>query len=308
MARKLLRALLGLLPKPLRNRLIREKTYFPTAMFQDIELTIATTAEDYADAFRLVHDAYVDRGWLQSQIDGRWVAWAQALPEATTLILRRGAKTIGTVTIVQDSPVGLPIDLTFSETRALRRESRSFAELSTLALAKGERASGLGMFLMISAWRYAKEKLGVTDLLIAVDAPIAPYYETLFCFGKCTHVRSYCGFPAQERARLEDPVVGLHQDVVALPAWLDQEWASPPKPGFVNPAAVALSPFPNSFESYPSLPASARAAAQMKLPRTVFREFFASKKALEDHDGKVIRYLAQWRSRQTLGDLEEVCA
>lgn len=299
--RRLVRHVCSLLPRSIRDPLVRRQCHFDASLTAEIEVTLATTRADYAEASRLVHDAYVGRGWLKSQDNGRWVASHQALPEATTIILRRRGKTVGTVAIVEDSPVGLPIDDTFGETAALRRPGRRFAELSTLALAQNERASGLGLLLMICAWRYAKHVLHVTDLLIAVDEPVAEYYEALFDFHRYTPTRSYAGFPSQHRARGEDPVVGLHQDVLTLPAWARQSWPAPPE-GRDNPATWAMARFPHGFEIYPVLPESRIMAARAKLPRSVFREFFAPHRLGED----VLRYLAQWRSRQTIADPEEV--
>lgn len=295
--------ILSCLPKGWREALIRRKAVYPSALLDDLRITRAASVDAYSGAFHLVHEAYVARGWIRPQPGRQWVGRHQALPESTVLVLYRSGDPVGTVGIVEDSPLGLPIERTFPEVGRLRGPGRKVAELGTLALASHARSTGLGILLMIAAWRYARRYLQVTDVVIAVDAHVASYYESLFRFSTYTGVRTYSGFPRHQHARTHDPVVALHQDVVTMDPWIEAHW-SRPRNGTLHPASIAVAPFPASFEDYPALPEGRASAARAKLPRAVFQQLLRNTQLPEPMDAEVTNYLRQWRSRETLAEIE----
>lgn len=197
----------------------------------------------------MVHDAYVGRGWLRPQQDP-WRPYPIDAPTSTVLLLWRDEEPVGTVSVVLDSPAGMPIVRTFPDhVGKLRRSGRRLAELTALALAPEHRRSGIGVCLAIEAWRYSRMQLGVTDLLSVVDTHIADYYMALFKFEPLTPVRSYAGFAPEERALDDDPVIGLHQDVEQAATWVETTRAVC-EPHQIDIASLALTSFPARFEYF----------------------------------------------------------
>jgi len=238
--------------------MIRKKCRLERSALRGVRFTQAHSRGDQRVAFRMVRDAYVARGWLRPH-DDEWRPSAVDDSNTTVLLLWRDDEPIGTVSVVQDSRYGLPIERTFPDhVGALRRPGRRLAEFTSLALAPAYRRSGIGVCLAIEAWRYSRMQLQITDLLSVVDAHIADYYMALFKFQPITPVRCYAGFERHERALEEDPVIGLHQDVVAAVTWAE---ANRPtcKPHQVDINTLALTAFPARFERFDSATRSRRA-------------------------------------------------
>lgn len=297
------------LPRALQHRLIRRGACFPLATMEGLVVEVATATEAYLAAFRLVHDAYVGRGWLKPQPSGFWVTSHHVLPESTVFVLRRGTQFLGTVALIEDSPLGLPIDHTFSaDTQRLRGPERHLVEVGSLALAPEIRRSGAAAVLMAAMWRYAYHRMEATDLLIAVSADVAVYYEALFDFAVYTPARDYAGFGVTGTAAEHDPVVGLRQDVVAARAFAARGWSRPSRAEF-NMRSLVEEPYPAAFERVPEASLCDSELARHKLPRAVFQRLFREHTGLiENLDEQTRAYLLRWRTRETVQGLGGVDA
>ena len=106
----------------------------------DLAVGLASETEDFDQAFRLVHDQYNWRGYMAPAPSGRRLMVHNALPTTKVFVARRGRHVAGTVTVVQDSLFGLPLDdLYRAEVAAIRRDEHRIAEVVALATAAGSR-------------------------------------------------------------------------------------------------------------------------------------------------------------------------
>ncbi len=95
-----------------------------------IRLRAAKNKKDLEEIYSLVHDAYVERGYIEPQPDGRLVLYPQLdnIPETTVIIMWDGDRIVGTNTLTLDGPKGLPSDEDFrKECDAIRAEGRKLA-------------------------------------------------------------------------------------------------------------------------------------------------------------------------------------
>lgn len=270
-SRRLRSSIVRALPTPLRRRLIRHQASFSSAYLEGVTVEVARSTADYLAAFRLVHDSYVARGWIEPSPDGLWINSHQLLPQSTVFVLKRQGEVRGTVTLVEDSPLGLPIDETFGgETQSLRRADRHLGEIASLAVSPAERSSGLVLLLVVSMWCYAEKRTAVTDLVVAVSEEIGDYYQALFNFSPYTRVKSYCGFGDTCHALDEDPVLGLRQNLATMRSYY-QDWPCPVQGSF-NMKTVADDSARSSYESWPPAQLAGEQLQRYKLPREVQRQ------------------------------------
>jgi hypothetical protein len=102
---------------------------------RDIRVKIASTRDEWAQAFQLVADNYQSRGYEAPGGDLRFTSY-HALPDTVTFVAKCGARVIGTFSLVPDNTLlGLPIESIYSaEIKELRPAGRHLAEVTNLAL------------------------------------------------------------------------------------------------------------------------------------------------------------------------------
>ncbi len=107
-----------------------------SAFFQPVEFRVVKTTQELLAAAQLVYTEYLLRGYLRPNAIQTKLSIYQALPSTATFIAsHRHAGIIGTITLVEDSPLGLPMDEAYkSELDGLRRQGIRVAEATMLAL------------------------------------------------------------------------------------------------------------------------------------------------------------------------------
>jgi hypothetical protein len=118
---------------------------------QPIEFRVVRDLHEFNEAMRLVYREYVKRGYMKSNAAQAKHMIFQALPTTTTFIAKH-YKTgiIGTITLVEDSPLGLPMDEIYkAEVDRLRKQQLHVAEASLLALDTS--LFGKGVFTLFHA-------------------------------------------------------------------------------------------------------------------------------------------------------------
>jgi hypothetical protein len=156
---------------------------------------VAETRDELEAAYRLVHDIYVQEGYADAHPSRMRVNLRYALPTTTTFVGIHQGRVVITMTLIGDSPLGLPMDAIFSrELYRLRKEDRFLAEVSALAsdpaYRKGTQA--LALYSNKIMWLYAIHNLKVDDLVIAVNPKHRWVYQTLILFEPISSgVKSY---------------------------------------------------------------------------------------------------------------------
>ena len=162
----------------------------------------AVTFHDLQEAYRLVHDVYVEAGYIRPDTSGIRLRMFEASPDEATFVAKVGTRIVGVVSVAADSPgLGLPSDGCFKkELEELRAAGARLSEMTNQAVAADYRKSGVATELMRCAAAHVIR--GRFDETIAVISPNhCPFYKILG-FREVGTPRSYS-------ETVYDPVVAL---------------------------------------------------------------------------------------------------
>lgn len=193
----------------------------------------ATQREHFEEAFRIVYQEYLKKGYCPAHPSKMRVSLYSTLPDTVTFCLWRKNILVGTASLIFDSPLGLPIESVYSkEIQTLRNAGRKLCEVSLLAL--NSQVIGKGILPIYFAERlrclyqifkpifwYARATTNSTDLCIAMNPVHKFLYSSLYFeqFGEERIYESVNGNPSiamrlnfenlEERARKKTP--GLYK-------------------------------------------------------------------------------------------------
>jgi GNAT superfamily N-acetyltransferase len=163
-----------------------------------VNYSIARDTETIEDAFRLVYQAYTEVG-LQAENEARIrftkyhvipttkIFVAVFRPELTKPDIDRARvnedkRVVGTLTLVLDSTLGLPVEQVCApEIADLRAGGARLAEVIALAIAPEFRRHNVMMYLYKVMFEYARYK-GVTDICCAVTKRHIEFYRDILLF------------------------------------------------------------------------------------------------------------------------------
>jgi UDP:flavonoid glycosyltransferase YjiC (YdhE family) len=195
------------LPRPIKRRSYLRHLRFHAGELRDLTFKLAETAQEREQAFRVLHDMYVRRGLLDPSSSGLKLTVFSLLPTTAIFIGIRDGRVLSTMSLVEDSPLGLPMeDLYADAVEKVRTRGGRLAEVGALAVARGARGKGLALQMYNLMFRWAHFHRSVDDLVIAVHPRVRDFYETLLLFDKIGGERRY--------STLKDaPAVALRLDL-----------------------------------------------------------------------------------------------
>lgn len=169
-----------LIPGVLYRRAMTKRLVVKSTELKNISICLADTLEEREKAFQLAHAAYVDRGIAIATRSGLKFSPFHLLPGTTTFVAKRGTHVLGTVSLIEDSPIGIPMESVHpEEVGRLRHAGRRFAEVSTLCVAPDVRGRGISLALYQAMVCWARRHRLIEDLVIAVH----PKMRDFFCHG-----------------------------------------------------------------------------------------------------------------------------
>ncbi|MEO6276420.1 GNAT family N-acetyltransferase [Roseateles sp.] len=179
-----------------------------------LELKVAETQQELEDCFRILHDAYVARGFMKPDPAGMRVTIYHALPTTTTLCAKWKGRVVGTISIIREGVFGFPLQSNFN-LEQVRKNDGQIAEISGLAVHPDFRKSG--STILFPLMKFVREYcVGMSDtrhLLIAVNPDHIDRYEALLFFERLRDP------PVTKYDFANDaPAVGATLDLQAAPA------------------------------------------------------------------------------------------
>ena len=174
---------LMVLPRRKRYRVLRFFADYDPAPSSRLVFKIAETREELEACFRLLHDAYVRRGYMKPDPSGMRVTIYHALPTTTTLCALFDGKVVGTISLIRESAIGFPLQRIFDLT-SVRAKRGNIAEVSALAIHPAFQGLG-GMVLlplMKFLYEYCTTLFDTRHLVIAVNPKHIETYESLLFF------------------------------------------------------------------------------------------------------------------------------
>ena len=221
---QVLRKLLAALPRDTRFALYRRFVDCDPHPSERLVLKIADTREELAACFSLLHDAYVDSGFMQPDPSGMRVTNYHALPTTTTLCAKWDGEVVGTISLIRESAFGFPLQKIFDLTEVRQKEG-NLAEVSALAVHKKFRKTGGAILfpLMKFMYEYATQYFDTRHLLIAVNPNRIEMYESLLFFERLT-ANVVDNYDFANGA----PAVGATLDLHFAPATLEAAYRNKP--------------------------------------------------------------------------------
>ncbi len=148
---------------------------------------LAETIDEFEQAFAILHDCYVEEGYMQANEAKLRITAYHLLPTTTTLICKDGDKVIATISIIKRGEFGIPADAILNINDHISI-GESIGEVSSLAIKKEYRSrSGNILFPFVKfSWEYSMRYLDLHHYLICHHPKFIAYYQTLFCFERIT--------------------------------------------------------------------------------------------------------------------------
>jgi len=218
------RKLFSLLPSNRRHSVYRSFVDCDPAPNKRLVLKIADTREELEACFKLLHDAYVNSGFMTPDPSGMRVTIYHALPTTTTLCAKYDDQVVGTLSLIRESAIGFPLQRIFDLT-SVREKEGNIAEVSALAVhPRFRRTGGSILFpLMKFMYEYCTTFFDTRHLVIAVNPRHIEMYESLLFFRRLTAsvVESYDFVNGA-------PAVGATLDLKHAPEVLRKAYAGKP--------------------------------------------------------------------------------
>ncbi len=203
------------------SRLTQARAFQPQTPEATVEgtLRVASTVDDFAAIHRLIHDAYVEQGYIEPQGNGRLLYNAEfdQRPETVVLMVESEGVLLGTLSLTVDGPRGLPVDRDFNATcNLVRREGRPLGCVWRLVTRQGyvdERRLVLTLIGEIVQEGLARQ---IKTYLCALNPKHERFYKRLLNMKSLAYCRSVQGLR-------NAPGVCMRGDVENLPPW----WTHP---------------------------------------------------------------------------------
>jgi hypothetical protein len=249
----------------------RNTSVSPPSEPSNISVTFAWQTHILDAAFRLTHDQYVRCGYMQPHPSGRRLSLHHALPSTRVFVARAEEAVLGTLSIIEDSPLGLPMDEIYSaELGGLRAQGRRIAEVSALVMDPATRHWDPArlMRLVRLALLYAAVGAALDDVCIAVNPRHVSFYRRVLHFVTLGDLKTY------EKVN-GAPAVALRLDLHGARAALHAVHS-----GRLQPSAH--DEFLYGLEAYcETMPEIRRDLKRSALTREQFVHFFGAQEALD---------------------------
>ncbi|MBN2212144.1 MAG: GNAT family N-acetyltransferase [Sedimentisphaerales bacterium] len=166
-----------------------------------VSIRRAVTADDLRQAYSLVHDCYVEQGYIFPLASGMRMRIFEAMPETVTFVAKAGKQVVGVTSVVFDSnDLGLPSEHVFrDEIEVLRRQGRKIAEITNWAIAPDYRRTAV-LTELIRCYVAHLQAAGCDDAIGAISHNHKYFYKLMGFDRVIGSERSYS-------AQIHDPVI-----------------------------------------------------------------------------------------------------
>jgi hypothetical protein len=182
----LLRYLSLYLPRQIRSALFRKQLTIPLLDDEGVVIKIASEMEELDEAFKLLHESYVANNYMKKSESKLRLVVYQSLPTTSVIIAKYKGKVIGTVSIIQDNFLNLPMDKCFNLDFLRKGKQHHIAEVSSLAIDRNtDLPKGAVLFAIVKyIMKYGLDFCHLDFLAIAVNPNMQYFYEDILLFKK----------------------------------------------------------------------------------------------------------------------------
>ncbi len=178
--------MMDLSPSMLRGQVLRNDLDIDDLDPEAYVFRLASSTNDYFDAFKLVQDIYEDRGSMDKEQSADSVLLRNLFFDKKAVFIgKHRQQTIFTASLFTDSFCGLPMDTAFEpELSRIRSKGRVVAEIGCLAFDPhyNDLIASASMHAMKAILIYAREYLKIDDLVIAIHPGNRLIYEDILLY------------------------------------------------------------------------------------------------------------------------------
>lgn len=162
--------------------MVRREIHLQYAAPDGVLFKLADTEEELRGALHLLHDSYVNSGLMKPHFSGMRATVYHALPTTSTLIAKKDDVVIGTVSMIRNNPLGLPLEKIFDLSKIKSRTSH-VTEISSLAIHPQFRGNK-GLFFLLTKYlmEYSLRYYHVDYWVIAINPKHYQIYKDIFLF------------------------------------------------------------------------------------------------------------------------------
>ncbi len=174
---------MGVMPDEIKHSYLRGRVRVSYESPPQLSFRIAQTQEELEQAYRILHDCYVEQRFMLPSPTGLRITKYFAMPTTTTLIACWNNEVVGTMSIIRKSPLGLPMEQAFKIGK-VEEGGYSVAEVSSLAIDKKFRSHRGSLFLPLCRYfyRYVRDSMKIDRAVIAVDPAWRDFYMGILGF------------------------------------------------------------------------------------------------------------------------------
>lgn len=189
------------LPESIKGPLIRNLIKVDKSAIGHVEVKLCETIDEFEQVFRLLRKNYIAQGFVKPA-DPLAMNKYQVARGSSVIIAKVGLKVIGTLTLVNKSGLGLPLERAFNIDQEIS-EGEVIYELTSLTVDSDyRRKDGFNCLfpLMKFMYQYAKSQLKMDKLFIACFPRDVDFYVHILFFDKMKsngYVADYLGAPAE---------------------------------------------------------------------------------------------------------------
>lgn len=182
--RKKLWHLLRYLPVPIRKRILRAKFEICYELDSQYVFKVAETSDEIEQAMKIVHDSYAHLGYIDRKAEGLHFNAHLCLPTTSIFVIKFKNEVIGTMSLVPDSPLGLPSEATWNLS-SIKAQTPRIGEVSSLAIKRGHKTSKGHLLLTLCKFLYEYSSvLKIDGVVFAATLEVEPFYTDVLLFEK----------------------------------------------------------------------------------------------------------------------------
>lgn len=181
--RKIVRTIMKFLPKSIRHEMARKLVKLPQSSPAGLTIRPAQSGEEIERALELVYQNYLKMGYTKETANSIRLTPHHLSPSTTVIVAVMNEKIVGTLSILSEYPLGLPLEKAFSLNH-LRTNGERLCEIGALAIDPNFRQENGALMHLLARYSmlYARENLKIDIMTITVNPAMADLYEAIYLF------------------------------------------------------------------------------------------------------------------------------
>lgn len=159
----------------------------------NLSIRMVNSFSDFLGAMRLLYNEYSAKGLIEKNDSHLYFSPYLLLPRNILFNAVKDNKIIGTIALIEDSPIGLPIENVHSDEVLLQRiaQKARIAEIGSFAIDSKFKNKGITILLYKAIFVYLQAYKKIDSVLISVHPRTSNFYLSMFQFKQIGEEKKY---------------------------------------------------------------------------------------------------------------------